>query len=281
MALEVPDKSELVALFKKASADPLPFAFGIGKDAKSSALLVHKSRGGQQLLTGLRSERSDIKKGLFGTVKVEDKVASFICEKEASGAARLIKGNLKSLGLNYKVRVLGPDGAVLEEEAEEEQQAGGATAGSGATAEATTEAPPGKGRLEGKLVAFQKSRLIWQAARKKVEGQLGDFRKAAVEEFDGDDDADEALAALDQLDELLVNFDESLADRLDDMQNATDEGEREKIAADAKKILVKYLTYLKSNPLVAQLEGETPLGVNLSIGSTLTASLQAIAGQLK
>ena len=131
------------------------------------------------------------------------------------------------------------------------------------------------------IVEFQKSRLIWLAARKKVASEIAAFKSAIAEEFAGDPDEPQALAAIDELDEILLNFDETLVDELDDLLNASDEAAKAKATAAVKKTVGGYIVYLKSNPLVAQLEGDTPFDVKLSVGSTLLNTLKVLGSQLR
>ncbi len=281
MAIDIPDKAELLAVLKRTAKEPLPFAFGIGKDAASSALIVKRNKQGNSLLAALRSERSDIKKGAFGTAQFDGKIISLRCDKEASGLARLVKAYLRSLGLRLKVRLLDPDGAVLEEDGDDEAPSDAAPnqppAAAGPTAPTQPQAP---GRLESKLVAFQKCRLIWESSRKKVAAEIAALKRVISHEF-GEDDAEACQVALDALDDILENFDETLTDRLDALLQADTEAKREKCAAQAKAALVDYLRYLKSNDIIKNLDGDNPLGVKLSIASTLSVSLQAIGAQLK
>lgn len=141
-------------------------------------------------------------------------------------------------------------------------------------------APAQPQREKGPMVVFQTARLEWEAARKKVQREIAAFRTAALAEFDDDEDAAEVAGALDQLDEVLLNFDDSLTDKLDDILTAKDDAARQKGIGEARKILAGYIGYINANPLVVQLEGDTPLGVSLSIRSTLVGTLKTIGANL-
>ena len=65
------------------------------------------------------------------------------------------------------------------------------------------------------------------------------------------------------------------------MLNATDPVRHAELQADARDLVGEYADYAKSNELVQMLEGDTPFGVKLSIGSTMSASLKALQASLR
>ncbi len=133
----------------------------------------------------------------------------------------------------------------------------------------------------GQFVAMQKSRLLWDAARKKVASEVAGLRKAVRAEFEGDPEETTVIDALDQLDEVLNGYSEELIDLLDDMLNETDATAYAESRKEAKDLLAGYVAFTESNPLVKKLDGDTPFGMKLSIASTMTATLKALQANLR
>ena len=131
------------------------------------------------------------------------------------------------------------------------------------------------------FVKMQTSRLIWNQARKKVASEIKQYTKAVQDEFEGDEDEEEIIEALEGLDDILLALDDRLTDVLDDMlDERTPPAEHAKLLAEAKSLLAEYETYLASNPLISRLEGPTPFGVTLTVGSTLGKTLQGLRAAL-
>lgn len=295
----------ILALAKKGA--PVSCAIALTEE-KEGVILLDKKRKPKKVFAelkkqaasaGLRLETTSIR---YGRASIDtDQEAGLVTmtvNKEAPGALRpKLLESLKKAGFG-KLEIIVEEG--LEEESEEDETEGqGASAGGTAasippppppppmppppqkpvappTAQEPTSDKPRAG-----IVEFQKSRLIWLAARKKVAGEIDQLKEAIVEEFEDDEDEAEAMGALDQLDEVLLNFDASLVDKLDDLLNASDEATRTKLSGEVKHIVAGYIGYIKSNPLVAQLEGDSPFGVKLSVGSTLLNTLKVLGSQLR
>lgn len=141
--------------------------------------------------------------------------------------------------------------------------------------------PPAQEQKSGEFVTMQKSRLIWDSARKKVAAEIGALKTAVAQEFDGDPEEAMAINALDQLDRVLSNFDERLIDVLDEMLSAADPAARAELREDAKALIGEYTEYANNDPLVKQLDGDTPLGMKLSITTTMTNTLKALQASLR
>ncbi len=132
------------------------------------------------------------------------------------------------------------------------------------------------------FVAMQKSRLAWDAARKKVASEINAFKDAVAAEMEGDADEVAIMDALDELDEILEVMNEDLIDTLDEMLNEGADGENyADLMARAKQQLASYAKYAESNEIVKQLQGATPVGVTLSISSTLTGTVKALQSTLR
>ncbi len=131
------------------------------------------------------------------------------------------------------------------------------------------------------IVAMQKSRLLWDSARKRVAGEISELKKRAKAEFEGDPEEAMVYDALDQLDEITSSLDTRLLDALDDLLSEQDPAKHAELLKDAKDVLADYASFVQSNELVQKLNGETPFGMSLSIGSTLAATVKALQASLR
>jgi len=131
------------------------------------------------------------------------------------------------------------------------------------------------------IVAMQKSRLLWDSARKKVGGEIAELKKRVLAEFEGDPEEAQVMDALDQLDEITSTLDERLIDALDDLLSEQDPAKHAELLEDAKEVLADYAKFVQSNELVQKLNGETPFGMSLSIGSTMAATVKALQASLR
>ena len=150
------------------------------------------------------------------------------------------------------------------------------TAAPPSTSTSAPQAAPAVAPAPGKFVAMQKSRLIWDSARKRVAGELQALRAAITDAAKGDQEVAAIMAALNQLDDILVNLDESLLDKLDELLSTTEPGAHAKLLQEAKAIIAQYVAYTQSSQLVAKLDGNTPFGVKLSVASTMGTTLKAL-----
>jgi len=136
---------------------------------------------------------------------------------------------------------------------------------------------PNTAGAKGNFVKMQQSRLMWEAARKKVAEEIDRFKQAVEADFQDDDDELDILDGLDRLDEILLHLDDRLTDTLDDMlDERTPAQEHEKLLAEAKGLIGEYEAFAGSDPLMSKLEGDTPFGMKLSIASTVTKTLQSL-----
>lgn len=132
-------KSELVEEGKALSAAIVDirkavhnFALLLGSDA--AYLAVHKTKSATALKNEAKAAGGNAAKGAIGTVEIEGKTLKFTCAEGESPPGMLgkkFKTHLKERGLNFKVMILGADGAVLEGDEEDEVQAEGGTAPEG------------------------------------------------------------------------------------------------------------------------------------------------------
>jgi hypothetical protein len=195
----------------------------------------------------------------------------------ASGgdAAKADEMKKAATAVTLAIRATDPDAAKAALETLKKLVGQGAPAG--APAASPTPAPaPKPASAPGKVVAMQKSRLIWESARKKVGGEVQSLKAAVTTAAKGDAAEAAVLGALGQLDEMLEKFDERLLDKLDALLNEGDAGKHAALLSEAKGILGEYAAFAQSSPLVAKLDGDTPFGVKLSVATTMGATLKAL-----
>src|SRR5258706_13279022 len=81
---------------------------------------------------------------------------------------------------------------------------------------------------------YAKSRLAWIAARKRIEGDLGKLGSAIAAAYDGHGAADDLGKAFrSKVEAMLETLDHSLADKLDEVNKATDAASHAKRVQEA------------------------------------------------
>ncbi|MGC1505283.1 MAG: hypothetical protein WA782_14230 [Sulfitobacter sp.] len=123
-------------------------------------------------------------------------------------------------------------------------------------------------------VNFQKLRLRWIDAKKAAGSDIANLRSALLAEFDDP----ESTQSADRLDEVLGNFNEGLADTLDDFNNSEQGDVRTGHKTQARKIVTKYISFLESSPLVNHVENNPFVSVPLRV--TLTQPLMLLDAEL-
>jgi hypothetical protein len=126
-------------------------------------------------------------------------------------------------------------------------------------------------------VEFAKWRLNWEAARKKVLGDMLALHKAISSEFKEDEDLGKALAQA--VNELLEQLNSDLDDALNAIINGKDDAARETARANAVGVIGGFKSKLASEPLVKQVEVNKFMP--LSIQAPVSAALKALEGSLK
>lgn len=139
---------------------------------------------------------------------------------------------------------------------------------------------PGNGAGGGaSTVTYAKSRLAWLAARKKVESDIDKLRSEIVATYKNDGIADQLESSFrSRVAPVLATLDESLADKLDEVANATDPTVRAGLVTEAKAIMQRYQSYLSSESLIADLDDNpfAPLTIQQTISATLSALEKAV-----
>lgn len=136
---------------------------------------------------------------------------------------------------------------------------------------AASEATPGQTRLA-------KAPELWNQTRNSISNSI-DQLKRAINAALADQNPD-ALAGLDQklarLDAVNSKFDQRLAESLSKAHALQDPAARKAELATAKVVLVDYIQYVKSEPLIAHIDAN-PFGVKTNLKQTLAESLTKMA----
>lgn len=171
--------------------------------------------------------------------------------------------------------------ALLEAGATAQQAESESEEGAGTAATSNTSEVPGNALPKGDFVRMQTSRLVWEAARKKIRREITQYRQAVEQAFEGEEDELEVLEGLEQLDEILVTLDDRLLDTLDDMLGEdVSSSKHQALLADAKRQLDDYETLLAADPVLSTLDGPTAFDMELSVASTLEKTLKTLRGAL-
>jgi hypothetical protein len=126
---------------------------------------------------------------------------------------------------------------------------------------------------------YTKSRDIWLATRKKIEGEIEKLRSEIVATYQQDGIAGELetrYAA--KVAPVLTTLDESLATKLDEVSKETNSARRVALVNQARTILEDYQSFVTGDPIIPQLD-KNPF-VELSIQQTVTATLSALGRAL-
>ena len=123
---------------------------------------------------------------------------------------------------------------------------------------------------------YVKSRMAWVATRAKVESDIAKLHGALTSTYQGHGAAEHLEKAFQARVEVMLNaLDHSLAEKLDEVSQAADAGQRAQLVQEARQIMQRYESYLASEPLIAKLDAN-PF-VPVAIEKTLTATLAALS----
>lgn len=109
---------ELKKMVKVANSRSLAFAFNPPKGEEEPYFAMHRTKSPEVLGRTAKAEGAGTKVA-FGTCIVVDRVMSMTCFSELPGLAKRVKRFLKSQNVQVNVRILGPDGTLLEEDIED------------------------------------------------------------------------------------------------------------------------------------------------------------------
>lgn len=149
--------------------------------------------------------------------------------------------------------------------------------------QAPTAPAPGQAQAPGpSLVVLQQSRLVWDALRKKIQGQLQTLEKTVLDEIrahnadeanqEGYDEA-EVAGRLRQLWRILERLDARLIDKLDQALNASGD-ERQRLNAEAAQLVAEYQAYVEADAQIAEVDA------NGFLETSIRADAQRTLGQL-
>jgi hypothetical protein len=154
-----------------------------------------------------------------------------------------------------------------------------------ATASATAAPPPAATASaplagNGAAATYAKSRMVWLAARKKVDGDIGKLHDEFMAVFKDHSKADDLGTAFrSRVGSVMDRLDENLAHKLDEIATNTDPGQHAKLVQEAQGLLQGYEAYLANEPLIATLDSNpfTPLAIQKTMTATLTALGKALS----
>lgn len=127
-------------------------------------------------------------------------------------------------------------------------------------------------------IVYTQTRLAWQATRKKIQAELNKLEQAILSTYQGHAALRAVTQGVRRLDTVLELFDESLSDALDAALNETDGPTKQGLHDQARAIIVKYTDFLKSEPIVQELDAN-PF-VPISVQSTLSNTLAVLAAKI-
>jgi hypothetical protein len=128
--------------------------------------------------------------------------------------------------------------------------------------------------------ALAKSRLIWLAARKKLEDGLNTLHAEITSTYkDNASSAEIDTRYVTTVAPILATLDDELADKLAEAATTTDAASHAKLVAEAKATIGRYEKFVTSETLLADLD--TNPFVPLALRDTLTKTLAAISATVK
>lgn len=127
-------------------------------------------------------------------------------------------------------------------------------------------------------IVYTQTRLAWLASRKKIQAELLKLESAILASYAGHAVLPALTQGVRKLDKVLEVFDESLADALDGALNATDPDEKKRFHDEARALIVRYEGFLKTDPVVQELD--TNPFVPIAVQSTLTGTLSVLASKI-
>jgi hypothetical protein len=254
-----------------AAPDPQQPAASTGADpAQASSASPPAAQDGApaQDAAGLLGELTAVVKQLMPIVAADQTQRDAVKGIVAQAQASLKSGDLDTASKHLDtLRAMLDGGSVPAADA--------APASASAAPSAAAAGAPGNGAA----ATYAKSRLVWTAARTKVDGDIAKLHDEFMAVFKDHAKADDIGAAFRQrVGSVMDKLDAGLADKLDALANNTDPSQHAKLVQEAKQLVQNYQTYLANEPLIATLDTNpfTPL----AIGKTMTATLSALGKAL-
>ncbi|MEL6477171.1 MAG: hypothetical protein AAFR17_07570 [Pseudomonadota bacterium] len=147
---------ELKSLIAVSRKRDLNFGLCLGKKPEDTALVMHRIKGPEMLQRSAKKMDGVLPaKSSFGTLRTKGKIVTLSCQSDPpQGGAKRLRIFFREINLPMRVILLGPDGAVFEEDGEEEDNAPEAVA------------------------ATDPNQAKWEAARSQAEPKILAFLKA-------------------------------------------------------------------------------------------------------
>lgn len=129
------------------------------------------------------------------------------------------------------------------------------------------------------LKACAKAGDIWLATCRKVEGDIGKLQTTFEAAFKDHAKAGDIHSAFgDRVTKVIDQFDDELAHTLKAIAAGGDPAQHDKLVAQARDTIKRYLAFVAGDPTIAELD-KNPF-VPLSLQATLTGSLSALSKTL-
>jgi hypothetical protein len=201
----------------------------------------------------------------FGECRFENGKLVFEMVKPPGGLARILQKWIKAnTGLGLKVMV-GTESAEEEDpSAAESAQPPSAREPAGAPARVSP--------------ALNKAPEAWLKTRQDMEKAIKQLKEAIRREFaeQGKDIIADIEKNMAKLDAILEKLDARLATSLDKARSAQNAAARASELKNSKSLIVDYIKYVKSEPLIAHIDSN-PFGVKTNLKQTLSTSLIEMA----
>ncbi len=126
---------------------------------------------------------------------------------------------------------------------------------------------------------YVKSRMAWVATRAKIESDIAKLHGALTSAYQGHGAAETLEKAFQTHVEVMLNaLDHSLAEKLDEVNQATDAAQRAQLVQQARQIMQRYEAYVASEPIIAKLDANpfVPIAIEKTLTATLTALSKAV-----
>ena len=126
---------------------------------------------------------------------------------------------------------------------------------------------------------YVKSRMVWIATRAKVESEIARLHGALTSAYQGHGAAEALETAFKtRVEAMLHALDGSLAEKLDEANQAKDAAQRAELVQQARQIMQRYQAYVASEPLIGKLDANpfVPVAIEKTLTATLTALSKAV-----
>lgn len=124
-------------------------------------------------------------------------------------------------------------------------------------------------------IDYAKCRLVWDATRRKVQGDLQKLEQAILTEYRAARGLAQIKTRLRRLDEVLAGFNEDLGLLLDRADTEADADARQRCHREAAALIAKFLARANDDPFIGQLEANPFLP--LPLRATLAGPLGTLA----